>query len=309
MAKLNLTFIKGSVITTAVKTHPNGVEECIAVVGIIRGYRYIGDQLERVKIDKPVIMSRRPEIVSEMKTWKTNAIVSIKGALATRRMLKSSICPECGNVNTQEGTLEYIEPIFVEKHFDAEDKETALAYLHDIREISNQVYVMGNLATNPKKISPKKGLIVTQYMIGVDRKYTIREDSPEIRSDFPWIKSYGQNAISDREFLHQGSLVLIDGCLQARNVNRKSICETCSAMYGWKDRALEVVPYETEYLSGFYTPEEREENRKRLLKERLEARGLGNLLDGQISEELIPDYDEITDEDIERGIDTYEEEE
>ena len=77
MAKLNLTFIKGSVITTAVKTHPNGVEECIAVVGIIRGYRYIGDQLERVKIDKPVIMSRRPEIVSEMKTWKTNAIVNI----------------------------------------------------------------------------------------------------------------------------------------------------------------------------------------------------------------------------------------
>ena len=253
-------------------------------------------------------MSRRPEIVSEMKSWNVNTIVSIKGALATRRMMKSSICPECGNMNTLEGTLEYIEPIFVEKHFEAEDKDTALSYLHEIREVSNQVYVMGNLATNPKKISPKKGLIVTQYMIGVDRKYTVREDPPDIRSDFPWIKSYGQNAINDREFLHQGSLVLIDGCLQARNVNRKSVCGACSAMYGWKDRALEVVPYETEYLSGFYTPEEREENRKRLLKERLEAKGLGHLMDDRLEEE-IPDYDEITEEDIERGLDTCEDEE
>ena len=308
MAKLNLTFIKGSVIKTATKVHPNGVEECIAVIGIIRGYRYIGDNLERIKIDKPVIMSRRPEIVSEMKSWNVNTIVSIKGALATRRMMKSSICPECGNMNTLEGTLEYIEPIFVEKHFEAEDKDTALSYLHEIREVSNQVYVMGNLATNPKKISPKKGLIVTQYMIGVDRKYTVREDPPDIRSDFPWIKSYGQNAINDREFLHQGSLVLIDGCLQARNVNRKSVCGACSAMYGWKDRALEVVPYETEYLSGFYTPEEREENRKRLLKERLEAKGLGHLMDDRLEDE-IPDYDEITEEDIERGMDTCEDEE
>lgn len=308
MAKLNLTFIKGSVIKTATKVHPNGVEECIAVIGIIRGYRYIGDNLERIKIDKPVIMSRRLEIVSEMKSWNVNTIVSIKGALATRRMMKSSICPECGNMNTFEGTLEYIEPIFVEKHFEAEDKDTALSYLHEIREVSNQVYVMGNLATNPKKISPKKGLIVTQYMIGVDRKYTVREDPPDIRSDFPWIKSYGQNAINDREFLHQGSLVLIDGCLQARNVNRKSVCGACSAMYGWKDRALEVVPYETEYLSGFYTPEEREENRKRLLKERLEAKGLGHLMDDRLEDE-IPDYDEITEEDIERGMDTCEDEE
>lgn len=308
MAKLNLTFIKGSVIKTATKVHPNGVEECIAVIGIIRGYRYIGDNLERIKIDKPVIMSRRPEIVSEMKSWNVNTIVSIKGALATRRMMKSSICPECGNMNTLEGTLEYIEPIFVEKHFEAEDKDTALSYLHEIREVSNQVYVMGNLATNPKKISPKKGLIVTQYMIGVDRKYTVREDPPDIRSDFPWIKSYGQNAINDREFLHQGSLVLIDGCIQARNVNRKSVCGVCSAMYGWKDRALEVVPYETEYLSGFYTPEEREENRKRLLKERLEAKGFGHLMDDRLEDE-IPDYDEITEEDIERGMDTCEDEE
>ena len=307
MARHNLTFLKGSVITTASKVHPNGVEEFIAVVGIIRGYRHVGDNLERVKIDKPVVMSRNPEIVAKMKMWSPNTIVSIKGKLSTRRMIKNSICPECGNMNCTDGTLEYVEPIYVESHFTADNKDTALSYLHEIREISNQVYALGNLATNPKKINPKKGLIVTQYMIATDRKYVTKEDSPDITADFPWIKSYGQNAISDRDYLHQGALVFVDGCIQTRNVNRKSTCAQCGSMYGWKDRALEIVVYETEYCSGHYTPEEVEENKKRVLRERLEAKGLGNLLDSQLAASNIPDYDEITDEDRELGMDEYEE--
>ena len=79
--------------------------------------------------------------------------------------------------------------------------EEALQYLSTVREISNQDYILGTLCRDPKKISPKEGLIVTQYQIALNRKYFIRSDPPSIKTDYPWVKSYGENAISDRKKL------------------------------------------------------------------------------------------------------------
>ena len=205
-----------------------------------------------------------------------------------------------------EGVTIYIEPIYVENKYMLETKENALSFLNDIREISNRVFIEGDICREPKMIRPKKKLIVTQYQLAIDRKYTVREDDPSIRKDFPWVKSYGQNAIVDKERIHLGTSVTIDGCLQARSINRHATCPTCGTVYDWMDRALEIVPYETEYNSNFYSDREVAEIKQRRREEILRNSKLSQFI---VNEDTINNnYDEITDDDVEAGYDNMENE-
>jgi hypothetical protein len=56
--------------------------------------------------------------------------------------------------------------------------------------------------------------------------------------------------------------------LQARKVNRHDTCDECHENYDWADRALEIVPFETEYVANYYTQEEYE---AKIQKEREKA--------------------------------------
>ena len=58
----------------------------------------------------------------------------------------------------------------------------------------------------------------------MNRKFRIQTDPPEIKTDYPWVKSYGENAKEDKNRLRVGSEVYIDGCLQARSVQRHAFC-------------------------------------------------------------------------------------
>lgn len=236
-------------------------------LNVVRGFREVGDHKRYMKSDNPMIMSRDPSILRIMETWQENDIVQVKGVVAAKNIRKASYCQHCGAKNTAEGSLVYVNPIFVMTMEHAPDINEALKRLSEMREISNQVYVLGTLCRDPKKVTPKEGLTVTQYQIALNRKYFIRTDPPEIKSDYPWVKSYGENAIEDRQRLHVGSKVFIDGCLQARSVQKHIVCSECGQQYNWKDRAMEIVPYETEYVGNFYTEEEIEEKRKKEAKD------------------------------------------
>lgn len=307
MAKQNVVFLKGPVIKIGINKHPDGSNEAVCVLGVIRGYRNVGDGRDKAKIDRPIVMSRNSDLIKTISSLKKNDIISVKGCIATRTVMKASVCPFCNNKNEQEGLAVYVEPIFIEKVGTQEDDNSSLKYLTEIREVSNQIFMFGNLTRDPKKVKVKNGPIVTQYPLAVHRKFTIKEDSPELDVDFPWIKVYGQNAISDRERLKKGATVYIDGLLQTRSINKKMLCEHCGQRYEWKDRALEVVPYETEYISGYYTEEEvinNEKERKELL---LKSKGLDKF--SLIKNINNDDSDIITEEDIQAGIDVFEENE
>lgn len=302
----NTVYLWGPVIKTGMKTHKNGVEEVVCVMGAIRGYRHIGDGRENVKIDRPVIQSRDEKMRETIITWRKNDIVFIKGAVATRTENKGATCPFCGCRNETEGLTVYIEPIFIQKLFTAKDDSESLKYLNSIREISNQVYIAGNLTRDPKKIKVKNGPTVTQYPLAVKRNYTIKEDPPSLDVDFPWVKVYGQNAYTDRERLKLGSTVDIDGIIQTRSINRKLICAECNQRYEYKERTLEIVPYETDYVRNYYTEEEAAANEKARKEQILKSRGLDKFnLKASISD--YDDDDEITDDDVSAGFDTMEE--
>lgn len=305
--KENTIRLTGPVIKTGINQNPDGTQEVVCVMGVIRGFRHIGDGRENVKIDRPVIMSRNQDMIEKIITWHKNDIVNIKGAIATRTVMKESTCPFCKQKNYKEGLNTYVEPIFGEKLFTTQDDSSSIRYLNTIREISNEVKIFGNLTREPKKIKIRNGPVVTQYPLAVRRKFIIREDSPSVETDFPWVKVYGQNAISDRERLRTSSQVYIDGILQSRGINMKSTCLNCGQRYEWKARALEIVPYETEYVKDFYNDEEVAANEQKRKSNLLKSKGLGQF---DLSIDMANyDVDEITEEDINAGIDAFEEDE
>lgn len=258
MARHNVTFLLGSVIKdfTVVKDASGEYRQGYGFLQTVRGPRKIEDNKHNVKADKPIIMSKEPEIVAKMESLTSGDIVMIKGMLSTRRMNKSSVCPHCGERNLVDGVMVYINPIYIKKVSHIDDPEEQYKYLVENREISNQVYCIGTLVRDPKMIETSNGLTVTQYQIALNRKFRVRTDDPDKRADYPWVKAYGEVAKSDRNRLHINSEVYIDGCLQARKVQRHSICKGCSQNYDWADRAMEIVPFATEYLSDYYSDEE-----------------------------------------------------
>jgi hypothetical protein len=265
----------------------------------VRSLRSVGDNVKYVKHDHPLIMSFEPLIAEKFSEWKENDIVFVKGVVTTKKMHKTSYCPECkddeGNATKNDvlGNLVYVTPIYVNKVKSyGDNKAAAIEDVVNNREISNQMFVYGRLLREPKFIHTKYGLQITQYPIAINRKYTIRTDDPIIKADWPIVKSYGEQAIEDRTRLKEGSEVMIDGFLQARAVKRKIKCSCCGKIYDWKDRMMEIVPYAVEYYSDYLSDEDIEKQRQQTVeeyKQMLFSNQKGDKLDDDLKSDDIED--------------------
>lgn len=258
MARHNVTFLLGSVIKNfqIVRDQSGEYRQGYGFIQTVRSPRKIEDNKHNAKADKILIMSKEPEIIQKMESLVIGDFVMLKGMISTRRMNKSSVCSECGERNVVEGVMVYINPIYINKVNHIDDPEEQYKYLIENREISNQVFCIGTLVRDPKMILTQNGLTVTQYQIALNRKFRVRTDDPDKRADYPWVKAYGEVAKSDRNRLHINSEVYIDGCLQARKVQRHLECSNCKHVYDWADRAMEIVPFATEYLTDYYSDED-----------------------------------------------------
>ena len=261
-------------------------------VDTVRGLRSVEDDVRYVKHDHPLIMSREKEHLDKMSEWKENDIVYIKGVVTTKTINKTSYCPNCtdaeGNAtkNVVKGNFVYITPIFSEKVKSyGEDKVAAKDDLVNHREIGNQLYVLGTLVKEPKLITTKRGIQITQYPIALNRKFTIRTDDPNIRTDWPIVKPYGERAREDKIYLQLGADILLDGFIQARTVHRKMKCPHCEQEYVWDDHSMELVAYDVEYVSGHKSREQVEAEAQQSvedLKQKLFDSGYKDTLDDNL---------------------------
>lgn len=258
MARHNNVFLLGAIQSKATIRIDNQGNYVAAVcpIRVMRGTRDVGDGRYTPKYDSPFIWSQNPELIEQMAKWEVGDMVEVKGTIATKTIQKSSTCPQCKESVRNEGVLVYINPIHFLTVTHCETEDEMIEFLTAHQEISNQVQIIGTLVRDPKKISPMVGLMVTQYQIAINRKFKTQSDLPEIKTDYPWIKSYGNNAEQDKKHLHIGSNIFIDGCVQARGVTRHAVCPNCQAKYDWRDNAMEIVPFSTEYLSNFYSDED-----------------------------------------------------
>lgn len=92
-----------------------------------------------------------------------------------------------------------------------------------------------------------------------NRKRRIIEDGPEKRTDFPWIKTFGDMAEEISGVLHQGSVISICGGVETRSFERKIICENCGEEFERKEYATEIVPYFIDYVDNCDIPVKHED--------------------------------------------------
>lgn len=258
MAKHNNVFLYGQITKKPVikKDEDGKPISGLCHILVLRGLREFGSKIENLKYDIPAIMTGNPVHAAEMAKWEAGDMVEIKGSVTTKDIVKSTFCKHCGKKNTRKGNAVFINPIYMGRRETNVSEAERIELLKKRCEISNQVTLVGTLCREPQCFKTESGLTITTYQLAVNRKFRIKEDPAEIRTDFPWVKSYGSIAENDIKTLKKGSYVLIDGRIQARDIERTQVCEHCGQSYQWHDSALEIVPYATEYLRNFYTPEE-----------------------------------------------------
>lgn len=277
MAKINIVNIYGRVHKQPVISKDRETGDFhfgFCYVDTVRSLRSVGDNLRYVKHDKPMILSRSEEILLQMEKWQVNDIVLIKGVVHSQPLTKQSFCPNCkgpdgkSTRNETLGNLVSVTPIYMSTVRSYGDNK--MAAVEDViknRELSNQVQVYGTLLKDPKIYTTKKGVQITQYPIAINRKFLVQQDDPTIKTDYPWVKSYGEIARDNKLFLKYQSEVVVDGFLQARNVKRKCKCANCGKTYEWTDNCMEIVPYSVEYIKGCRSREEIEAEHQKTLEE------------------------------------------
>lgn len=259
MAKHNFVILNGYVSKNPKILKDEGTGEYvrgICTITVIRGVRDFGNNIDHIKYDSPIIMSGNPDIIKIMDEWKEGDMVEIKGSITTKDVTKSTKCTHCGHVNKRKGNVVYVNPIYVSTRERNLAQNEAIALLKQRCEVSNQVTVIGPVCREPVLYKTEKGLSITTYQLAVRRKYRIKDDNPDTKTDFPWVKSYGSIANNDAKVIKKGTYIFLDGMLQTRKLEREQVCEKCEEVYNWSDSAMEIVPYATEYLRDYYTEEE-----------------------------------------------------
>lgn len=201
------------------------------------------------------------ELMPKLKKLKQYDVIEVKGVFNVMTMNKLSICPKCGHTNVKENaTATYIYPIAILKlNSLSTTNEWNSAALDGIitthyEEWSNNLFLVGTVAKEPEMIGTEKHPCC-RYMLGIDRKYYIKTQD-NIKADYPWVYSYGQQAAWDYMHLKVGSTVMIDGFIENRNCQPKIKCEKCTTEYEYDDVMTSFIPYSVEYLKDYITDEE-----------------------------------------------------
>lgn len=246
-----------------------------------------------IRWDTPCIQTKRPDLIRKVFTKiRQGDMVMVKGNLCSYEVSRRAVCPRCGNnVRKEGGVITYVDPICVyieqkgEQSFQEYLEERTLSEVEaaalkksgligislekavDLMErkveISNQVYLDGELCREPQFYEDtEKRFSQIQFQIAVNRKRYIREDNPDKRTDYIWIKAYGGQAKEYAETLHLHSRITVNGAIQTRKVLGDYWCDNCGNLFQKEQLSQEIVPYSIEYRDNctLPEPEERKEN-------------------------------------------------
>ena len=257
----NFVYLNGQILSEPkiTKDTSGRLVRGMCAINVIRGKRDFGNNIDDIQFDCPIIMTGDPEKIQRMSEWHANDMIEVKGTITTKEVTKSTICKHCGEKNSASGVIVYINPIYMDVRERGLTREQGLEVLRRRAEVSNNVLVIGALCRDVESYITAKGVRITQYQLAINRKFMLKDDIAENRTDYPWVKSYGSIGEEAEHCLHTGSVVMIDGMLQTRRVQRTTVCEHCGESYNWEDSATEITPFSVEFLQNFDLPEEYEE--------------------------------------------------
>lgn len=231
------------------------VRGCVSIL-VIRGQRDIcNNKIKNIKYDAPMVMTENPEILDIMETLKPYMMIECKGVFTTKNISKAKICPHCKEKTSKPGVLSYISPIYFDVRETGLDEMGARALLERKCEISNSITAIGTVVKEPE-FYKDENLSAMEYTIAINRKFYVQEDSTMSKTDYPVVKTFGHKAEEDHKRIKVGTELLINGMLQTKEFKNKIQCEHCGEINEFKDTSMEIIPYATEYLKGYYTEEE-----------------------------------------------------
>lgn len=219
------------------------------------------------KFQEIMVFYDSTEMIEKFKKLKQYDLIDIKGVLNILTVNKKTQC-KCGAYNIKYGSsAAYVYPISMHKLNAVKE-----AYEHDkdlperilekhFKEISNESFIVGTVVNEPK-LYGQNNRVYCKYQIGIDRKYYIKTQG-ELTSDYPWVYSFGKQALMDIDHLKVGSVILADGFIQSRSIMAKMDdppCQACGKTYTYPSTLTEIVPYSVEYLRNYITDEEIAEN-------------------------------------------------
>lgn len=237
-------------------------------VGVIKNYNRDNGTNDKndIKYDYLLVIVDEPHLIRKVQKYKTNDFIWINGAFTTGKLEKVVACPHCGQLNRHITNICFIYPVFFDKININEDltQNQALAKLKEYNQVSNHAILLGKVCSDIN-FHADKGFYTTNYQLAVNRKLFVKTDDPDVTTDFPYIRSYGEVAKNDDDRLKTGATILIDGYLHSRTYDKQIICqnETCGRKFEFKNDVVEVIPYSVEYLNGYYTSIEEKEYEKR----------------------------------------------
>ncbi len=173
---------------------------------------------------------------------KEGIFVIARGMISTKMVPKKFRCDKCGVIKESESLV--TEVICYGKPLCLEGSYTPL----QLAEYANNLSVIGTVCTDVTGRDGGSGVSLTQYQIAINRKYRVAEHEGVIKSDYPWVKSFGNQADEDLKRLRKSSKIYIAGSLQTREMPRFVICDNCSARIDYTETLAEIIPHEVEYL-------------------------------------------------------------
>ena len=272
MAIENKVLLNGQMVDAELFTTEKDGEEIaykiILTMLTLRSYEVPGGRRHYRKERIKVVLRDEKQIQALYRLpAEVGCFMEIYGILCTVPKPKRFTCDHCGNDIITHGISTFVRPLLFRvteslEQLGADDidkinEDRVFGMLLDRLPVSNVVTVIGNVFRNPE-YAPQEG--VCTYGIAVNRSFHILEDPEDIRSDFPWVKSFGENANRDYQYLKdrlpdkQGTTVYVRGSLQGReNYIRKIKCPFCDGVSEHEDRegTIEIIAKDTVFLRNY----------------------------------------------------------
>ena len=212
------------------------------------------------------VFFRDEEQIWELSQMKPSVgdMMEVYGTLITRPYFYRTPCtsmeediPKDDNVIYVQGVMTVVRPLFfrVTERREESGYEDIKTHKDEIEEwgrnltldriaISNSIHIIGNLCADPHPLfTSDRGVDICTYQIATSRSIYIPEEPPAQDTDFPWVRSFGEDAVKDSEILKRGSLVHIDGFLQARfNYEQYINCRDLEFMCPFYKKSTDFVP-------------------------------------------------------------------
>lgn len=270
MAIHNQVFLYGQItqLPRIIKDEQGNYVQGSGKLTIVSGKRNVnidGTHSKHAKIEygELPVATGNPELVETMDNIKIGDIVFIKGNIITRNVKKIKKCPSCGAPYEKLGVITFINPIHLSIEKTGLTLDEGETLLKNYGEVSNVATILGTICKAPEvTVQTKKNMIV-KFPLAIDRKYFIADDNPETRTDYPVVHVHGKEAGEDILKRYQpGAEVFLDGCVQYRKYKHQQYpCQNpdCQEFVPWDDWTLDIVPYAIEYIRGWKSDKQLEE--------------------------------------------------